>query len=191
MKHNKKGILTLTVLVEGGLIVIALLWAYVRKLPLELAFTPDSFFLAAAFALPPIVLNFVCFFGPFSNRPFFQNSKIFVETIIKPLARDLDIYSCFFVSCVAGFSEELFFRGVLLTEIGIFASSIVFVLLHLGISIMQYRLIALFYFLISVYISYIYLFSSLFVVMALHAIYDFILFLYLKHHYTKISKISC
>jgi hypothetical protein len=60
--------------------------------------------------------------------PRLRKTKIFFTSIIKPL--DLTILEIILISACAGIGEELFFRGVVQPLLGVWATSVLFVLLH-------------------------------------------------------------
>jgi len=58
--------------------------------------------------------------------------KDLFDWIVEVIFGPLNYLGIFYVSCVAGISEELFFRGGLQPLIGIIPTSIIFGLLHMG-----------------------------------------------------------
>lgn len=60
--------------------------------------------------------------------PRLKKTKIFFTSIIKPL--ELTILEIILISICAGVGEELFFRGVVQPLLGVWATSVLFVLLH-------------------------------------------------------------
>ena len=66
------------------------------------------------------------------------------ERILSPAFRNLNALDIFLLSFTAGFCEEIFFRGLVLTKFGIILSSIAFGLLHLpGLKFWIYALWAM------------------------------------------------
>ena len=60
--------------------------------------------------------------------PILQKTKVFFTQIIKPL--QLSVLEIILISICAGIGEEMFFRGVVQPVLGIWATAVLFVLLH-------------------------------------------------------------
>ncbi len=60
--------------------------------------------------------------------PLLQKTKVFFTQIIKPL--NLSVIEIILISICAGIGEEMFFRGVVQPVLGIWATALLFVLLH-------------------------------------------------------------
>lgn len=60
--------------------------------------------------------------------PLLKNTRLFFADLIRPL--QLTTIEIFFISVCAGLGEEMFFRGLVQPALGIWTTSILFVLLH-------------------------------------------------------------
>jgi len=80
------------------------------------------------------------------------------------------------IALIAGWSEELFFRGVLQPTIGIWASSLAFVIVHGVVGIRTWRRLAfaVTLFLASLGLGLLYQWQGLAAAMTAHAAYDFV-----------------
>lgn len=88
---------------------------------------------------------------------------------IRPRGIDL-----FVISLAAGFSEELFFRGVLQPLVGIWLTSLLFVVVHVGIPRRKGRVVlGGFVFLMGLAIGVIYEQWGIYSAMTTHFVYDF------------------
>lgn len=176
----------MAVLVEGGLAVIAILadtlllglnfWEYVRcdlKTPVQVAWGLLPLF-AGYFllqALPIVAL---------------QRIDRLVREMFQQHMSHLKLWQLALIAALAGIGEELFFRGMLqlgLSErlgtnvwVAILLSSLIFGLAHAATR--TYFLLAS---IISVYLGFLFAYTgNLFVPIAIHALYDFAVFLYIR-----------
>ncbi len=105
---------------------------------------------------------------------------------MEPLVKAIDIPVALVVSILAGFGEEMFFRGTLLFETGIILSSALFSLVHFGSQIKRYFGIVLVYFLIGLYFAWLRnLTDGLWAPIISHSLYDFVAILILKFQLSK------
>ena len=183
----------MSVAVEGFLVGIFLLWAYRRSTlgqstpsALSLATGPTGLelLLGLGYCLPLFAVNFLLF-GPLSQRvAFLRSCYEFKDRVVRPLAAELDYRTGLVVAICAGFGEELFFRGVLQTELGIVCASVLFSLMHFGPAVLKFRLVASIYLIIGFYFGWIYAITdSLWVVIVTHAAYDYAALLYMRYLY--------
>lgn len=108
-------------------------------------------------------------------------SQRFLEEVIWPLVSVLDWKTALAVAALAGFGEELFFRGVLQNEFGLIFASLAFSLLHFGFATREYYLIVVWYFLIGLYLGVLYqLGGTLWLPGLVHFFYDALAIFYLK-----------
>lgn len=100
-----------------------------------------------------------------------------------PIFTNCNIVDLAIIALLAGVGEELFFRGWMQTVlaersgvwVGILAASLIFGLLHY-LSITY----AIYAFATGIYLGVIYyVFGNLYIVMAIHAVYDFVALVYL------------
>lgn len=182
MLLERRQILSFSLLIEGGLIVIYGIWAYFHRIELIPPLRFADVVLGVALTLPLLLINYVCF-GPLSgNVQALKGCREFKQYVVKPLAEKLDTTSALVVSLLAGVGEELFFRGVLQTEFGLVLSSVAFALLHFGPAIRSYYLVGTLYLLFGFYFGIVYhLTATVWVPIITHATYDFVALMYLKH----------
>jgi membrane protease YdiL (CAAX protease family) len=119
---SRTAFLRLEWLLSVGLTVVSLAWVAWRDLPLALAPTPGTIAAgmvagAALWGTIPILLRSAAM------------RRVWTEVLL-PFSRTLGTRDVVAIALLSGFSEELFFRGVLLPEIGLVASSICFGALH-------------------------------------------------------------
>lgn len=91
--------------------------------------TPGVLFASIGLTLVFAAINFGLFFAGRRRgtaRPVYE----FLEGAIFPLVRQASFGELLLGAAMAGFSEELFFRGLLQPRIGLVAASLVFGLLH-------------------------------------------------------------
>jgi membrane protease YdiL (CAAX protease family) len=121
---SRSAFLRLEWLLSLALIVLSIAWAALRDLPLsqQLLPTPGSVVAgivagAALWATIPLLLR---------SRPM----RRVWDGVLLPFAATLGPRDVVVVALLSGFTEELFFRGVLLPETGIVLSSLCFGALH-------------------------------------------------------------
>ena len=177
-------------LFEGGLIVVALVlgWLTHTEPFANLHFSETALGLGVLATLPMLVMFFVLQQLP--NLAVKKIRDLLLATLGPPLYRrhwtDL-----FILSSIAGFSEELLFRGVLQPWLensfnmmtGLIASSLIFALVHAITPL--YAILAM---LIGVYLGISLDYHgerNLLVPMVIHALYDFVDFIIILRNYKK------
>ena len=182
---NRKALLLVTIFAEGGLLALALI--LMRFSQLELRSRIDISWSATVYAfllcLPLLALLF--FFDRSSWDPIARFRREFDEKIA-PIFTNSKLPDLALIALFAGVGEELFFRGWLqgvLTSkfeiwIGILLVSLIFGLMHyLSLTYAVYA------FLTGLYLGVIYQASgNLYIVTAIHALYDFVALVYLRAH---------
>ncbi|MEJ2697062.1 MAG: CPBP family intramembrane metalloprotease [Candidatus Sulfobium sp.] len=132
MAYPARRLLVLVFLTEGTALVLALLlarWFGMELFPLTRDFRGDIIGGTLA-ALPPLAL-FICSLSKRAGRvPVLRSLRRKVLKEIRLLFLDVGATELVLISVSAGFAEELLFRGVLQTEFGIVAASIIFGLIH-------------------------------------------------------------
>lgn len=132
MVYQARRLLVLVFLTEGAVLGLALLlarWFRIELFPLTMDFAGDVLKGTLA-ALPPLAL-FVFSLSRGADRiPGLRSLRRKVMGDIRPLFMDVGAAELVLISACAGFAEELFFRGVLQTKLGIVAASLIFGLVH-------------------------------------------------------------
>jgi membrane protease YdiL (CAAX protease family) len=106
--------------------------------------------------------------------------------VIIPLASELSPAQIVVISCLAGFGEELLFRGVLLPHLGVLLSSALFAVAHLGPASLRLFPLTVYYMLAGGYFAGILLvFGDLTMVVVAHALFDILALLYVKVRYAR------
>lgn len=178
----RRRFLLAAVVVEGGMALVALACAALRGRPLfaEGDAAPGAIVLGVVFTLPLLMAYFAArrakwteVFGP-------------LDEIVARLVRGLTAPDLLAVSLLAGFGEEMLFRGILqdglLPTLGPFgalvAASAVFGALH-----WVTRTYALLAGVVGLYLGVLYFATkNLLIPVVVHALYDFVLLLDLRRH---------
>lgn len=166
-----------TLLVEGGLAVAALLLAYWLGPELfgDFSWNRQDMLIGCLGAFPPLIL--ILLMDRFPIGPFKHISDI-SDRFLRPLLANCQWPDYFLLAFLAGFCEELLFRGWMqpyfTTWLPLWASvlvtGIIFGLCHLITP--AYFIIAT---LISIYLSFLYIWSgNLLVPMLTHGVYDLV-----------------
>lgn len=167
LRMTRKRFLELTTYFSAGLVLLALAVNSLvigKPLTYPVLASPQALGLAliAAAGLMTLVCLLVRYELPFMRR---IRGKL---GLFKALLLEMSHAEKIYISVLAGFSEELFFRGCLQPLVGIAAASIIFGALHA--LTFSYFLLAT---TIGVYLGVLLQYSgNLFVPMAVHALYD-------------------
>ncbi len=130
-------------------------------------------------ALIPLVLFAILLSEKINNIPPLCSLKRTVINDIKPIFSETKLIDLCFISVFAGFGEELLFRGVIQTKLGIVVASIIFGLLHFITP--AYCIIAT---IMGFYMGFLYQYcDSLLVPIQLHFVYDLGALIFLRYLY--------
>ncbi len=172
-------LLLLTLLVEGAALAAALLLAAffeIRLFPLTENLFRDIL-LAPFWTLFPLGLFIFALSEKADRLPFLRSLRRIVLTDIKEIISSAGLIDLFLISALAGFAEELLFRGVIQVKLGIFAASIIFGFCHFVSP--AYAVIAT---IVGFYIGVLfYLYESLLIPVGLHFLYDLGALVYLRY----------
>ena len=179
MPFSRSQLLRIALLVEGAVLLLAVLlalWLDINLLPLSNDLGRDVAVGSLAAVLPAAL--FILSLSRQARRILWigslQKTLLSLQGIFSQ-ARVLDLVA---ISLIAGIAEEVLFRGVIQTQLGILPASILFGLAHLITP--TYAVIAT---IMGIYIGTLYqVFDSLLIPIQLHFIYDLFALLYLRYH---------
>lgn len=178
---NKNKVLLVSLITELLLVLIWFVWSYYREQASLALPSREDLKIGLLFSIPLFIINFIFFGIKTKQIPILNQFTEFRDRVVYPLAKVMDLPSAAIVSILAGFGEELFFRGVLLTETGIIISSFLFSVLHFGFQVKSFPLVALLYFFIGCYFAWLCQHTgSLWPAIIAHAFYDFVIIMHLK-----------
>lgn len=174
---TRKEILLNTLLVEGGLAVLAVIlaWLFGPDLWANFAFTWEAILWGCLGAIPPLVI--ILLIDRYPIGPFRHVADI-SDRFLRPLLRSTRWPDYFLLATLAGFCEELFFRGWMQPGLAqwmplwasVLIGGVVFGLCHLITA--AYFIIAC---IISFYLAALLIWTdNLFVPMLTHGVYDLI-----------------
>jgi membrane protease YdiL (CAAX protease family) len=120
------------ILIEGGLLGIALIWARLARIPLGQQFSPIFPQVWIGFGLGGSVLMMSGVIVLYGTRYFAwcRRIKNLVEQEVAPLFCGFSVASTALIALISGLSEEVLFRGVLQSQIGLVGASVLFGLAH-------------------------------------------------------------
>lgn len=177
--YPRHRILALAFAVEGGVLLTALLLAGyfdIGLLPLSLDIARDIF-IGTAGALPPFAFFMLIMSERAKNVPVTGSLRNIVINEIRDIFSKSSLSDLVLISLLAGFAEELLFRGVLQVKFGIIGASILFGLVH-AVSPAYMIVTAV----MGLYIGILFQWSgSLLVPVQLHFIYDLCALVYLRY----------
>lgn len=120
-------------LLEGGLLGVALLWAFWQDIPLYAALIPSiiawiqGIFLGFLF----LIFNYAVIEWGARYSKILRTLKTLIEVDVSPLFRRINMQAVVVIALMSGVAEEIFFRGVLQAQFGIWIASAVFGLAHI------------------------------------------------------------
>ncbi|NUO08430.1 MAG: CPBP family intramembrane metalloprotease [Candidatus Brocadia sp.] len=172
-------LLVLTFIIEGGVLGVALLLAGLFKIKL-LPLTTNLFrdiLLGTYFVSFPLSLFVFLLSERAEGIPLIGSLRKTIITDIKGIFSKTRFIDICLISILAGFAEELLFRGVIQVKLGIIATSIIFGFLHfltpaycIFATIMGFYIGILFY-----------KYQSILIPIQVHVIYDFGALVYLRY----------
>ncbi|GBD96111.1 CAAX amino terminal protease self- immunity [bacterium BMS3Abin06] len=164
---------------EGAALLLALLLArYFNINLLPLTDSPlQDILTGTAAAVPPFILFLFTLSEKAENIPIFSSLKKTIMTDLRTIFANAGLFDLVLISLLAGFAEEILFRGVLQAKFGIVAASVVFGLIHcvspayvVVTTIMGFYIGALYY-----------ASESLLVPVQMHFIYDLAVLIYIRY----------
>lgn len=179
MGFSRRKLLIIAILTEGTALVTALLLAAyfdIKLFPLSRNLFRDIAAGTIAASLPFAV--FVFMFSKSAGKiPVLASLRKTLVIDIKPVFSGLRFFDIVLISMLAGFAEELLFRGVVQAKSGIIIAGILFGLVHFITP--AYAVIAAVF---GFYIGYLFhVYESLLVPVQMHFIYDLGALLYLRY----------
>jgi uncharacterized protein len=161
------------------LLTLALLWNAWRGLGLwhTLQWSGRDNMLGLLAAVPLLLMIPLLEMSWTSSLPFLRHLNRDLRVYVLPLVRHLRLFEVVVVACLAGLSEEVFFRGVLQREIGIGLASLAFGLLHaLSLAYVIWATV------VGIYLGYLFQWSgNLWLPIVAHSVVDFIGLWYLRY----------
>lgn len=128
---SPSGLVRLALLGEGFLVVVALVWQGLREIPMTMGDRLTGILIGLVVAGIMAGVNaWVLCSAP--DLSMVRSIRRLYLTTLKPMFGQVRGTEIVVVSLAAGWGEELLFRGVLLPEVGLVGSSLIFGLLHTG-----------------------------------------------------------
>ncbi|HEY9733676.1 MAG TPA: CPBP family intramembrane glutamic endopeptidase [Drouetiella sp.] len=168
---------------EGGLLLLATLWCFNSGVNLSDALRPSLTAVLAGIAAGAVTAlsGFVSLFltGKAAEKSVFQQLRSLVYTQIAPLFKQLTLADIFLIAASTGFCEEIFFRGILQSEMGLLSASLLFGMIHCAsVSMLPY---AAWTCVAGIFLGYLYIWTgSLWAPILAHAVNNFIVIAYFK-----------
>lgn len=185
-------LLTYIVAVESVLLLVALICAFYSGINIwsYFKFTQGAVVNGILLGLAFVCLNYLNVnILPKYIKPF-EKLKIAYEEVA-PIAANVKVWSALIIAIVSGLSEEIFFRGILLTFWGLIPSALIFGLFHIGsANTIWYGVYTVF---AGLFFGLLYKYSgdNLLVPVIVHIINNFAALPYMKYYYWKnISRIK-
>jgi membrane protease YdiL (CAAX protease family) len=183
VEERRRTVVLLAILIEGGLLAGASLLGWIIDRPplRSFAWTLQGAAWGVAATIPLLGLFFLFFLWPIGPLKRIQK---FSDEVIRPLLAPCSVVDLFGISVLAGLGEEMLFRGVLQEAftgwfnvvVGVVVASLLFGLLH-SITV-TYAVLAT---IMGAYLGCVWLYAdhNLLVSVIAHALYDFVVLLWL------------
>jgi membrane protease YdiL (CAAX protease family) len=179
MEYPRSKLLLIAFILEGIMCIVALLVAKflnINLFPLTENLLKDTIIGILA-ALPPFIIFVFALSKKAQRIPIIDSLRKTMITEVKAVFANLRFIDIIAISLIAGFSEEIFFRGILQAKFGLVIASIAFGLFHfITPAYIVITTIMGFYIGIIFHLS-----ESLFIPIQLHAVYDIGALTYLKY----------
>ena len=180
---SRKNLLSVTLIVEGGLFLLALYLLTAAGMDLRSGFDPSisATVLAILLCLPMLAALYIT---ARTDWPPLSRLRKEMDEKVRPIFANCKPIDLLIIALSAGVAEELFFRGWLQTFLvdrfgmlaGIFLTSLLFGLAHY-----LSKEYALYAFITGIYLGVIFHWTgNLYLLILIHALYDFIALLTLK-----------
>jgi membrane protease YdiL (CAAX protease family) len=179
MHYPRFKILTIAFLMEGAAFLAALLLAgyfETNLFPLTNNLFRDIL-IGSIGAVAPFILFLFTLSKKAQNIPLFGSLRKTIVIDVKAIFSNTGLFDLILISLLAGFAEEMLFRGVLQAKFGIVAASIVFGLVHC-VSPAYVIVTTIMGFYIGVFFE---VSGSLLVPVQMHFIYDLGALMYLRY----------
>ncbi len=128
---NRGSLLTVTLVLEGALLLVSAVWIVLAQIPLlpKLTYNNSAIFYGLATGLGTVLVSMACItLG--KNLPLLRELRKMSEEFLGPLVANLGLFDIILLSLVSGFCEEIFFRGILQAQFGVVAASVIFGIFH-------------------------------------------------------------
>lgn len=181
MNRYSRWLVGRALMVEGALIGVALIWAYWADISWRRALIPTFAQCAAGVGAGVLLLaaNYGIIELGARYFAFFRRIKQMIEIEISPVFRNIGVEAMLIIALLSGVAEELFFRGLVQSYLGLFGASVVFGAAHVWRkSAVLYGVYAA---MIGLYFGGLYLYSgSLWVPILGHIVNNFAALLYYR-----------
>lgn len=183
----------LAMIFEGALGIIAILvgWLFSMYILMDLSLHFADLLFAVYSTLPLILAFFISLLIPF---PSIRAIRLYIQRYLMPMFRGLGPFDLLMIALVSGIGEELLFRGLIQSGIehytgtfpAIVLAGILFGFVHFITPL--YVIIAS---ILGIYLGYLYFHTgNLVVPILVHALYNYIAFLYFKSTFRGEKKAS-
>jgi len=172
---------------EGGLLLLATVWCFNTGVSLRDALRLDAIPALIGIAAGAVTAfsGFLSLFlaGKSNTESKIHELRSIVYAQIAPLFAQLTLSDILLIAASTGFCEEIFFRGILQSQIGILAASILFGMIHCASLVMLPY--AIWTFAAGIFLGYLYVWTgSLWAPICAHAVSNLIVILYFKYRKT-------
>ncbi len=179
MTFSRARLLLFALLTEGVVCALALLLA--AWLQIDLDITPRHAgreLIIALLATTPLVVLFLAAMSDLGDRVgVLTNLKRLMRHDIRRVFMQAKFVDLFVISLTAGVAEEMLFRGVLQSQLGLLPASILFGLVHFVTP--AYAIVAT---IMGFYLGLVFsIFDSLFAVVLVHTLYDLVALAYIRY----------
>lgn len=128
---DRTTLLTVTIVVEAALLLLATIWSQLSQINLALNMVPDFKYLAGGAAAGVVMASVgLSFFWLGKTINLFSQIREIVYKYLMPLFAEMRWFDLVLLAVLSGFCEEVFFRGVVQPQFGLFVTALVFGLFH-------------------------------------------------------------
>lgn len=184
IKIDPRALVTVTIVCEAGLLLLATCWCFSSGVSLKDALRPDikSMVWGTVAGAATAASGFIALAlaGKSKENSTLQKLRAIVLDDVAPMFSRVSLMDIFLIAVSSGFCEEIFFRGVLQMTLGIVPASILFGLVHCASLVMLPY--ALWTFFAGIFLGYLYIWTgSLWAAIFAHAINNLIVILFFRY----------
>lgn len=128
---SRASLLSITLVLEGVLLLIATAWSWFAGIALlpQLKFSGFACLVGMLAAGCTVLASLLCYrLGEYF--PFFRELRDLSDNVLVPMVRHFAMFDIVLVSLTSGICEEVLFRGVMMPQLGLVLSSLVFGFVH-------------------------------------------------------------
>jgi membrane protease YdiL (CAAX protease family) len=178
---DRTTLLTVTIVVEAALLLLATIWSQLAQISLALYMVPDFKHLLGGIGAGLLMASIGLFlFWLGKSVSLFSQIREIAYKYLVPLFAEMRWIDLVVVAVLSGFCEEVFFRGIVQAQFGLFVTALAFGLFHdPTFRHISYSIMA---FLAGLFLGWLYMITgNLWVPITAHVVHNLISLFFLRY----------